>query len=87
VCFSHVPFACFSLSLSLSRFPLQVGGGSVLYFLVLYVIRIFIFLNNLVKILSFPMYVNVAHFCFCVVLSVILLFPLVLYLSVSVVSN
>jgi hypothetical protein len=38
-------------------------------FLGLYAIHIFVFLNNLVIILvSFPMYVNVAHFCFCVVL-------------------
>jgi hypothetical protein len=44
-------------------------------FLVLYAIRIFVFLNNPVIILvSFPTYVNFAQFCFCVVWSVIFLF-------------
>jgi hypothetical protein len=34
-------------------------------FFVLYAIRMFVFLNHLVMVLvSLPMYVNVAHFCF-----------------------
>jgi hypothetical protein len=37
-------------------------------FLVLYAILIFVFFNNFVMVLVyFPVYVNVAHFCFCVV--------------------
>jgi hypothetical protein len=38
-------------------------------FLVLYVMRMLVFFNNLVMVLvSLPVYVNVAHFCFCVVM-------------------
>jgi hypothetical protein len=34
-----------------------------------------VFLNNLVMVLvSFPTYVNVAHFCFCITLDVLFLF-------------
>jgi hypothetical protein len=44
-------------------------------FFVLYAIRMFVFLNNLVMVLvSLPIYVKVAHFCFFIVLGVELLF-------------
>jgi hypothetical protein len=46
-------------------------------FFVLYAIRMFVFLNNLVIVLvSFPIYVNVVNFCFCFcgVLGVVFMF-------------
>jgi hypothetical protein len=47
-------------------------------FLVLYAMRMLVFLNNLVMVLvSLPVYVNVSHFCFCVVLGDVFLFILV----------
>jgi hypothetical protein len=45
-------------------------------FLVLYAMRMLVFFNNLVMVLV-SLYVNVAHFCFCVVLGDVLLFNLV----------
>jgi hypothetical protein len=48
-------------------------------FFVLYAIRMFVFLNSLVMALvSLLMYVNVAHFCFCIVLGVMFVFCFVL---------
>jgi hypothetical protein len=45
---------------------------------VLYAMRMLVFLNNLVMVLvSLPVHVNVAHFCSCVVLGNVLLFILV----------
>jgi hypothetical protein len=47
--------------------------GVFVQFSVLYAIRIFVLLSNLVIILvSFTIYVYLAHFCFCVVLDVVI---------------
>jgi hypothetical protein len=47
-----------------------------------------VFLNNLVMVLvSFLTYVNVAHFCFCIMLGVLFLFCFLLCLGMCVVGN
>jgi hypothetical protein len=50
-------------------------------FVVLYAIFIFVFLKSLAVVLvSLPIYVNVAHFVFCVVFVVVFLFSSVVYM-------
>jgi hypothetical protein len=47
-----------------------------------------VFFNNLVMVLvSFPTYVNVAYFCFCIMLGVLFLFCFVPCLGMCIVGN